>query len=62
MRNIIISIATFFFFSVNFLTAQAWAKDGSFTKGAKIALHRVWGESMGFASPEETAKEAKKNL
>lgn len=60
MKNIIISIVAFFFFSVNFLNAQAWAKNGSFTEGAKIALHRVWGESMGFASPEETAKEAMK--
>lgn len=60
MKNIIISIVAFFFFSVNFLNAQAWAKNGSFTQGAKIALHRVWGESMGFESPEETAKEAMK--
>jgi len=58
MRNIIISTAVFFFFSFNFLNAQAWAKNGNFTEGAKIALHKVWGESMGFASPEETAKEA----
>ncbi|MFA7285651.1 MAG: hypothetical protein WC011_02280 [Candidatus Paceibacterota bacterium] len=59
MRNII-SFTVIFFFSFNFLNAQAWAKNGTLTEGAKIALYRVWGQSMGFSSPEETAREAKK--
>ncbi len=60
MKNIVVFFTVIFSFYFSSLTAQAWAKDGSFTKGAKIALHRVWGESMGFSSPEETAKEALK--
>lgn len=54
----IISFTVIFFFSFNFLNSQPWTKNGSFTEGAKVALHRVWGQSMGFASANETAKEA----
>jgi hypothetical protein len=60
MRTNIFFIAFGILFSLTSIQAQAWAKDGEFTPGAKIALHRIWGEAMGYSSPEETAKEAKK--
>ena len=60
MRNILFIAFGIFFFSSNLIQAQAWAKEGDFTPGAKIALHRIWGEAMGFSSPEETSREAKK--
>lgn len=57
MKNVTLTLATFF--AVTFsLNAQAWHNASGFTEGAKIALHRVWGESMGYATKEETAAAA----
>lgn len=60
-NTFLIAISFLFFSSTSTsIQAQAWANNGEFTPGAKIALHRIWGESMGYSSPEESAVEAKK--
>lgn len=56
--NKILSIAITLFFFATQVSAQAWADSTGFTAGAKIALHEIWGEAMGYSGKNETAKKA----